>query len=77
MKVRGVLYDFIPDVQKLTFSYILYEGWVIDPDVNGLLNGPSDAMCLTAYYSESLYTDRMLYGPAVLIDGRRSHRLWA
>ena len=56
-------------VQKLVFSYICLEGWVIDPDVHSLLDGPSDTPFPPAYYGEAVHTGRMSCGPAVLIDG--------
>ena len=57
---------------KLVFSYVTFEGWAIDPDVHGLLDGLSDAMCLLVYYGEAVYTDRMSHGQAVLRD--RGHQ---
>ena len=56
-------------MQKLVFSYVHVEGWVIDQDVHSLLDGFSDAMCLPAYYGDTAHTDRMSLGLAVLIDG--------
>ena len=52
--------------------YIPVEGLVIDLGAHGLLNGPSDAMCLPAYYGEAVHTDRMSCGLAVLVDWRGS-----
>ena len=53
---------------KLAFSYIPVEGWVIDPDVHGLLDGSSDTMCLPAYNNETVHTVRMPHGLALLED---------
>ena len=50
---------------KLVFSYVTFEGWAIDPDAHGLLDGPSDAMYLPLYNGEAVYTDRMSNGQAL------------
>ena len=42
-----------------------------DPDVHGLIDGPSDVLCLSAYNGESVHTDRMSHGMAVLIFEHR------
>ena len=69
-EVMGVsLQDLIPYMQKLVFSYIPVEGWMIDLDLHGLLDGPSDAMCLPSYNKETVCTDRMSHVMAVLVDG--------
>ena len=50
------------------FSFALAKGWVIDLDVHGLLDGPSDTMCLPAYDGEAVHTDGISHGQAVLVD---------
>ena len=69
MKCWDVLQDLIPYVWKLAFSYIPLEVWVIDLDVHGLLDGPSDDICLPAYNNETVNTDKMSNGLVVLVDG--------
>ena len=59
----------MPYVWKLVFSYIPVNGCVIDSDINGLLNGSGDAMCLPAYDGEAAHTDEMSCGLAMLVDG--------
>ena len=51
---------------KLVLSYVPVKGWVINSDVDGLHDGPSGAMCLPAYDSEAVHTDRMSCGLAML-----------
>ena len=36
---QGVLWNLIPDVGHLELAYVLIKGWIIDPEVNGLLDG--------------------------------------
>ena len=40
----------------------LVNGWIIDPDAHGLLDGPCDVVCLTAHYGEIVHNDAMLRG---------------
>ena len=54
---------------KLVFSYIPVEGWVIDPGVHGLLDGPSDAMCLPVQDGKTVQFDWVTCGLAVLVNG--------
>ena len=50
---------------KLAFSYVLVEGWVIDSDIHGLLDGPGDAMLLPAYDGEAIHVGKMSHGLAM------------
>ena len=49
-------------------SYCSINGWVINSDVYGLLDGPSGAMSLPAYNVEEVHTESMFHGLAVFVD---------
>ena len=42
MEGRGVLQDLIPNVGQLELAYVPIMGWIIDPDVQGFLDGPGN-----------------------------------
>ena len=44
VEVRGVEKDVIPYVGQLVFSSVPVGGWIIDPYVHSLLNGPGKSM---------------------------------
>ena len=54
---------------KLVFSNVSVEGWAIDLDIHGLLDGPGGATCLPAYDGEAAHTGRISCGLAMLLDG--------
>ena len=56
-------------MQKLVFSYVSVEGWVIDSDVYGPCDGPGGAMCLPAYDGQAVHTARMSLDLAMWVDG--------
>ena len=70
MMGRGIKQDSIPHVGQLEFANVPIEGWIIDPDVHGLLNGPCDVVCLPTYYGEVFHTRMMTCGVGMVIDGR-------
>ena len=43
-----VLQELMSDVGQLVFVQVPVEGWVIDADKHGLLDGPCDVVCLPA-----------------------------
>ena len=54
---------------QLVFPQIPIEGWVIDMDDHGLLDGPGDAMCFSAYNGEEVHIDGVSCRLAVLVSG--------
>ena len=46
MEGRGVLQDLIPDVGELELATVPAKGWIIYPDVLGLLDGPGNTLYL-------------------------------
>ena len=56
-------------MEQLVFPQVPAEGWDIDADKHGLLDGPGDAMCLFAYNGEAIHLDGVSCGLAVLADG--------
>ena len=47
---KGFEEDIIPYVGQLEFANVLTGGWIIDPKVLGLLDGPCDVVCLPTHY---------------------------
>ena len=56
------------------FPKFLVEGWVIDTDEHGLLDGPGDAMYFPAYNGEAVHTDKVSCRVTVLVN--REGALW-
>ena len=52
------------------------EGWVIDPDVHGLLDGPGNTVCLPTHYGEIVHTDSKTGGVTMGIDGVRGPEMF-
>ena len=71
MEDRVVKQDLIPNVRELEFANVPLKGCIIDPDVHGLLDGPSCVVHLLAHYGEIVQTDAMLKGVTIVIDGGR------
>ena len=44
MEGKGVLQNLIPNVGHLEIAYILFKGWIIGPDVHGLLDGSGNTV---------------------------------
>ena len=65
---KGVEQDLIPYVGQLELSSVPVKGWVIDPDVYGLLYGPCNVVCLPTHHGEVVHTDVMLRDVAMFID---------
>ena len=63
MEGRAVLQDLIPTVGQLEHVYVSIKGWIIDPDVYGLLDGPGDLVYLSTHY------DAITRGVTMFIDG--------
>ena len=57
-------------------SPIPVERWVIDQDLHGLPDSPSDAICFPAYDGETVHTDRMFHGLDVLINRGRGSEVF-
>ena len=58
-------------MRQLEFANIPIEGWIIGPDVHGLLDGPCDVLCLLTYYGEVVHPGVMTSGVGMAIDGGR------
>ena len=65
---RGIKQDLIPYVGQLILPMLLLEGWIIDPDVNSLLDGPCDVECLPIHYGEVVHTDVITHDIGMFID---------
>ena len=50
----------MPGVVQLELPYVTIKGWIIDPNVYGLLDGPGNTMWLPTYYGETVHTDAMI-----------------
>ena len=59
MEQRGVLQDLIQNAGYLELVYVPFKGWIIDPDVHGLLDSPGNTVCLPTHYREIVHTDVM------------------
>ena len=59
---------------KLEFANGPLKVWIIDPVVHGLLDGPSDVMCLPLHYGKNVHTDAMSRGVTMVIDGWKGPR---
>ena len=57
---------------QLELASVPVKGWIIDPDVYGLLRGPSDDVCLLTNYGEVVHTVVITRGVAIVIDEARS-----
>ena len=53
---------------KLELVNIPIEGWIIDLDVHGLLDGPCSAVSLSTYYGEVVHPGVMTCGDGMVID---------
>ena len=59
MEGRGVKHDLILNVGQLEFDNVPVKGWIIDPDVHGLIYGPSSVVCLSTHYGEIVHTKHL------------------
>ena len=55
----------------MEFANVSVRGWIIEPDVHGLLDGPSGGVCLPAHNGEIVHTDVMPKCVIMVIDGER------
>ena len=76
MEVRGVEQDFIPCVGQLVPANVSFEGWIIDPDVRGLLDGPCGVGYLSTHYAEVFHADMMTHNVGMVIEGGRSSKVF-
>ena len=65
----GYWADLIPYVRQLKLGNVLIGGWIIDPDVNGLLDDPCNMLRLITHYEEVVHTDVMNCGVCMVKDG--------
>ena len=70
-KMEGgvVLHDLIPNVRQLYIAYVPLKGWLIDPDVHGLLDAPGNVVYLPTHSGEIAHTNTMTRGVTMVIDG--------
>ena len=52
---------------QLELANVPIKGWIIDPDVHGLLHGPCDVVCLPTQYGKVVHTDMMTCGVSMVI----------
>ena len=69
MEGRAVLKYLIPNVGQLEHAYVSIKGWIIDPDVHGLLDGHGDLVYLSTHYGEIVHTDAMTRGVTMVLNG--------
>ena len=53
---------------QLELANVPIEGWIIDPDVLGLLDGPCDDVHLNTHYGEVVHTNPVTCDVAMVID---------
>ena len=63
-------------VGELELAIISVKGLIIDPDVQGLLFGPSDILHLSNNYGKVVHTDVITRDVAMVIDGGRGHEVF-
>ena len=66
--------DLIWYVGQLELAIVPIEGWIIDPDEHGLLDGSSDVVCLLICNREAVYPGVMNCGVGMVKDGGRALR---
>ena len=76
MEGRGIKQDLIPYLGQLEFANDPIQGWIIDPDVYGLLDGPCDVVHLPTHYEEVINPDVMTCGVSMVIDGEKSPEMF-
>ena len=59
---------------QLELTYVSVMGWIIDPDVYGLLDGHGDIACLPTHYGEIAHTNVMTRGVTMVINGKGTLR---
>ena len=69
-------HDLILNLGQLEFDNVPVKGWIIDPDVNGLIYAPSSVVCLSTYYGEIVHTDVMPRGVTVFKDEGRGPEIF-
>ena len=55
----------------MEFANVPFKGWIIGPDVHGLLDGPNVIVCLSTHYGENVHTNTMPRSLIMVIDGGR------
>ena len=68
--------DLFPHVGQLDFANVPIKGWIIDPDVHGLPDGPLDVVCLSTHYGKVVHTDIMTCGASMVIGGREGLKIF-
>ena len=76
MEGRVVKQDLIPNVGQLELANVPVKGWIIDPDVHGLLYGSSDVVHLPIHYGGVIHTDVMTRDVAMVINGGRGSKVF-
>ena len=61
---------------KQELANVPFEGWIINPDVHGLLDGPCDVVHLPIQYEEVAQLDVMISGVGMVIDGERGPEMF-
>ena len=56
---------------QLDFANVPIKRWMIDPDVHGLLEGPTGVVCLLADYGNVVHINAMPRGVTMVIGGVR------
>ena len=69
MEGQGVLQDLIPDVWQMVLPQVPAEGWVIDSNEHGLLDGPSDIVHFSAHNEKTVLIDMISCRLTELING--------
>ena len=62
MEDRGVKQDFIPSEGQLEFASVSMKGWIFEPHVHGLLDGPGDVALLPTHCGKIFESDAMPQG---------------
>ena len=68
MEGRGIKQDLIPYEGQLDFTNVSIQGWIIDPDVYDLLDGPCHVELLPTHYGKVVHPDVMTCGVGMVMD---------
>ena len=70
-EVRGIEQDLIQNARQLELVNVPTQGWIIDPDVYGLLDGPCNVVFLPTHNGEVVHLGVMTGSVGMVIDGGR------
>ena len=72
--IQYVRQNPIPNVWQMVFAYISIKGWIIDPYIQGLFDGPHEVLVISPQYGKIVNTDRMTRGVNMVMYRGRALR---